>query len=318
MYYHIKYHGENWQDSIYWSSNDLETEIANCSKYNPNAEITIYSTDDIISEKLLTLTNQLFEHLKSQKKKPYTITTEEYGDGYFLFNFGPNTIVHFRLKETPGWLYGVWWGFRVDKEGVVNIVGEFFAQYEEEIDKFKPSASHYVCDMKTLMAADGSVCLEEGEVISIINFICGHPYRAWYGHINFNDKVSGMRAWFSYQKRQRWLRKEKRLNKCAYKDACKFAKVASRLLKYTNDIIVEDYGEEGISPRYFFKLIVTPDEGFEKNGCYELWDKDDAIGKLYSQFRTHYDHYCKRGFYFFDLPYDDVCVEIQEKESVDK
>lgn len=117
--------------------------------------------------------------------------------------------MHFRLKETPGWLYGVWWGFRVNKEGVVNIVGEFFAQYEEEIDKFKPSASHYVCDMKTLMAADGSVCLEEGEVVSIINFIRDHPYRAWYGHINFNDKVSGMRAWFSYQKRQRWLRKEK-------------------------------------------------------------------------------------------------------------
>lgn len=70
MYYHIKYHGKNWQDSIYWSSNDLETEIANCSKYNPNAEITIYSTDDVISEKFLTLTNRLFEHLKSQKKNP--------------------------------------------------------------------------------------------------------------------------------------------------------------------------------------------------------------------------------------------------------
>ena len=28
MYYHIKYHEENWPDSIYWSSSSLEKEIA--------------------------------------------------------------------------------------------------------------------------------------------------------------------------------------------------------------------------------------------------------------------------------------------------
>lgn len=67
MYYHIKYHEENWPDSIYWSSYDLEKEITERLKYHPNAEVTIYSTDDIASEKFLKLTNQLFEHLKSQK-----------------------------------------------------------------------------------------------------------------------------------------------------------------------------------------------------------------------------------------------------------
>lgn len=314
MYYHIKYHGENWPDSIYWSSNSLEKEIAEHLKYHPNAEIIVYSEDEPVSEKLLELTRQLFEHLKSQN---YTITTEQYGDGYFIFDYGPNTVVHFRLKETPGWLYGVWWRVSVNKEGVVSIVGEFFAQYEEEIDKFKPSASYYGCDMLSLVAADGSICLEEGEVVSIITFIHNHPYRAWNGHISFNDKVSGIRAWLNYQKRQRHLRKGKRLEKNLYKDLCKFAKIASKLLKYTNNITVEDYGE-GIYPRYFFQLVATPDEGFKEKGCYELWEKNDTIGQLYSHLKTHYNKYYKQGFYLLDLPDSDVYVEIQREKSTNK
>ena len=306
MYYYIKYHEKSWPDSIYWSSSSLEKEIAEHLKYHPNAEIIVYSEDEPISEKLLELTRQLFEHLKSQN---YTITTEQYGDGYFLFDYGPNTVVHFRLKETPGWLYGIWWCFRVNYKGDVNIVGEFFAQYENEIDKFKPSASYYSCDMATLMAADGSVCLEEGEVVSIIDFI---PYRAWNGHVNFTDEISNFKAWFRYQKRQKHLRKEKRLEKNLYKDLCKFVKIASNLLGYTNNITIEDYGE-GIYPRYFFQLIATPDEGFKENGCYELWEKDDAIGQLYSRIKTHYDKYDKQGFYFLDLPHNDVFVKIQRK-----
>ena len=314
MYYHIKYHGENWPDSIYWSSYDLEKETTERLKYHPNAEIIVYSEDEPVSEKLLELTRQLFEHLKSQN---YTIATEQYGDGYFIFDYGPNTVVHFRLKETPGWLYGVWWRVSVNKEGVISIVGEFFAQYEEEIDKFKPSASYYGCDMLSLVTADGSICLEEGEVVSIINFIRNHSYRAWNGHISFNDKISGIRAWLNYQKRQRHLRKGKRLEKNLYKDLCKFAKIASKLLKYTNNITVEDYGE-GIYPRYFFKLIATPDEGFKEKGCYELWEKNDAIGQLYSHLKTHYNKYHKQGFYLLDLPYNDVYVEIQGEKSTNK
>ena len=92
MYYHIKYHEENWPDSIYWSSYDLEKEKTERLKYHPNAEIIVYSEDEPVSEKLLELTRQLFEHLKSQN---YTIATEQYGDGYFIFDYGPNTVVHF-------------------------------------------------------------------------------------------------------------------------------------------------------------------------------------------------------------------------------
>lgn len=171
--------------------------------------------------------------------------------------------------------------------------------------------------MLSLVAADGSVSLEEGKVVSIINFIHNHPYRAWNGHISFNDDVSGLKAWCRYQKRQRWHRKEKRLQRRVYQDACKFAKMASRLLSYTNNITVEDYGE-GIYPRYFFKLITTPDEGFKEKGCYELWEKNDAIGQLYSHLKTHYNKYHKQGFYLLDLPYSDVYVEIQGEKSTNK
>lgn len=137
------------------------------------------------------------------------------------------------------------------------------------------------------------------------------------GTLILMTKFSGLKAWCSYQKRQRWHRKEKRLKRHVYQDACKFAKVASRLLPYTNNITVEDYGE-GIYPRYFFKLIATPDEGFKEKGCYELWEKNDTIGQLYSHLKTHYNKYHKQGFYLLDLPYSDVYVEIQGKESTNQ
>ena len=56
MYYYIKYHEKSWPDSIYWSPNDLEKEATERLKYHSNAEVAIYSTDDIASEKFLKLT----------------------------------------------------------------------------------------------------------------------------------------------------------------------------------------------------------------------------------------------------------------------
>ena len=67
-----------------------------------------------------------------------------------------------------------------------------------------------------------------------------------------------------------------------------------------------------------FKLIATPDEGFKEKGCYELWEKNDAIGQLYSHLKTHYNKYHKQGFYLLDLPYSDVYVEIQGEKSTNK
>lgn len=72
---------------------------------------------------------------------PYDII---YLDGYFIFGTGTNSVVHLKVKEAPGWLFGLW--YRVSEETYnekprLVLHYNLFAQYEQFINKFKPSAS---------------------------------------------------------------------------------------------------------------------------------------------------------------------------------
>lgn len=42
------------------------------------------------------------------KELHYSIEDIEYLDGYFLFGFGTNSVIHFHIKECPGWKFGIW------------------------------------------------------------------------------------------------------------------------------------------------------------------------------------------------------------------
>jgi len=68
------------------------------------------------------------------KNSNLTITNKIFGNGYFIFTFGVNTVCHFNLKETPLWRYGIWldgkYGFQI------------FGEHEWLIDKFKPSRTY--------------------------------------------------------------------------------------------------------------------------------------------------------------------------------
>lgn len=76
---------------------------------------------------------------KDLEQEGFHIDSHEYLDGYFLFGKGTNSIFHFTVKECPGWSFGIWWEEPTDD--VHGVMGEWFAQFTETIDKFKPSAS---------------------------------------------------------------------------------------------------------------------------------------------------------------------------------
>ena len=88
--------------------------------------------------------NNLKEELTQLYKLNITITDVEYFDGYYLFGMGTNSVVHFHIKETPGWKYGIWWSpvarqdFTEENPTYENdrLRCNLFTQYEEEIDKF--------------------------------------------------------------------------------------------------------------------------------------------------------------------------------------
>lgn len=69
----------------------------------------------------------------SAQKRKFTIYDEKWDDIGFV-------TVHFRVKECKGWLFGVW--FR-ENENTKKRYFELFGQPENNIDKFKPSRSHF-------------------------------------------------------------------------------------------------------------------------------------------------------------------------------
>ena len=134
----------------------------------------------------------------------YHVKDLEYSDGYFIFGKGTNSVVSFHIEETPDWRYGIWWEVggidyshpRKSKKELLEkiekrqgyITGQFFCQYEPEIDKFKPSRSYFVDTMTITIfeAPDEWTFHKEKE---IINFIHNEPYLAWmrdYEGVDFN------------------------------------------------------------------------------------------------------------------------------------
>ena len=90
----------------------------------------------------------LFKFIPSRLQEvglTFTPIDIEYDDGYYVFGRGSNSIVNFRVAEAPGWLFGIW--YRIEEELVqadriiYSCHYDVFAQYEQFIDKFKPSRS---------------------------------------------------------------------------------------------------------------------------------------------------------------------------------
>lgn len=67
----------------------------------------------------------------------YEIESPRVGSGYYLFNLGEESVVHFKIKGCKRWLFGLWITTNKD-ENKTRI--SLFGEHEDYIDKFKPTA----------------------------------------------------------------------------------------------------------------------------------------------------------------------------------
>jgi hypothetical protein len=225
-------------------------------------------------------TEVVFEGLKERFPFGLNITDVEYLDGYFIFGHGTNSVVHFHIEETPGWKYGIWWSPVTKSEDEDNeanqeyftdrLRGEFFAQYEEEIDKFKPSAS-MVSETFTLYLPAPASNLTWGFAADI-KFIHDEPYLAFYREMHYTDfnreyvSRAKAKAYFEKHYKQKKLEEETK----ALNDK-EMLKAVYEMLKDEIDegtCFVQDRGD-CCSPRY--EIIVKNTWGIE-DGCYRLFD----------------------------------------------
>lgn len=90
--------------------------------------------------------NVIFDYIKDSGFIPANI---QYGDGYFIFDMGEDGVVHFRIKGLHDWKFAMW--IETDPEKLNGEKKEypcvqFFCQHTLNIDKFKPSRSHFCID----------------------------------------------------------------------------------------------------------------------------------------------------------------------------
>lgn len=114
-----------------------------------------------------------------------------YCEKYFTIQdfSSPNILrMSFHIKECPGWLFGIWWEpvYNINKlEKTKFIKGEFFCQYELDIDKFKPSRSELCIPLEIEFNKKELINVTNcNNIKELINFISLYPELAWYRDYN--------------------------------------------------------------------------------------------------------------------------------------
>ena len=181
-----------------------------------------------------------------------------------------NFFFDFHIKQCKGWLFGI----RPKKTKENNVKVTFFCQYEQEINKFKPSHSEYICEIEPSSSNDSGwdFMFGEGEMLKIINFIHKHPIRAW------NRDVEGIDYNVEYHTSVGLLWKYIR-RQCSF--------ITSNFIKNLLDKIMVRFVEKKIFP-----YLIS--EGF---GNIRLYDNGENVFPRYDISCTFKDGTTMKGYY---------------------
>lgn len=84
--------------------------------------------------------NALLECIK-EKYSDIKLLNVQSLNGYYLFEFGEDSVIHFNVKGCKKWKFAIW--ITEKKKNSDKMQVEMFGQYIDYIDKFKPSASPF-------------------------------------------------------------------------------------------------------------------------------------------------------------------------------
>lgn len=231
-------------------------------------------------------TEVFFQSVNEDQSGPsdlrFHFTDIQYLDGYFIFGFGTNSVVHFHITECPGWLFGIWWNAPDKEDKSKNISGTLFAQYEETLNKFKPSRSEFRESITVSKGEDGkySECFT-WLARNMFEFIHNEPHLAFckdYCYWDYNRE---------YHTREEAVAKfneycESRDNEKKYTEICNnrvLDFVRENILPCFNEATIEDLGDN-TSPRFEIRAPLKKNKHLvDKRGVYSLFADDDKDGQ---------------------------------------
>lgn len=102
-----------------------------------------------------------------------------FGDGYFIFSMGDNSVMHFKIKGLKRWLFGAWITYGKECPNNAPFVIQVFCQPILFLDKFKPSRGYFSVDVTPNMFIGGNIAHEPPyftlyELIDYLNFMKKH------------------------------------------------------------------------------------------------------------------------------------------------
>lgn len=247
------------------------------------------------------------ESILNQLSQQLTIINKSFGNGYFVFDMGVNSVCHFQIKETPQWQYGIW----LNKNKF-----QIFGEHVELVDKFKPSRTYLSFDNNLIgfiekvkdisnnpelyfvdSMNDGYALIPFEKHVDEDGYIYCNGYQAVREYNGKNDVDDKLRRdetitqenYVNKQSKKFYDRKEQEL-KDEDSDRIYAFNFFKKLPNLINEIVVigiQDNNRNGwrSSPRYDIKVVVdkgTNQERFDK--IFEevndiIWNKDISEDK---------------------------------------
>ena len=245
-----------------------------------------------------------YEHKKSElfkectdrfvaelEKHGYHIEDIHRSSGYFIFEFGGNSVNTFWLKEVPGWRFGLWWTLNQDIKPN-RATAEFFTQFEKDVDKFKPTRSTFIKTKNVYLDKSGWKILNKSDLVyspfedfydwevePILKFIKEHPYRAWARSSSSDGDMykapwSGFKCWRKYHEHMRYMKREKKFQNWADKKLVDW--FGKNVMKFYKDWGV--YEHHNCSPKFEFYVPLSENRNiFRKRGLYSAFLDDEDL-----------------------------------------
>lgn len=242
--------------------------------------------------------NSVFKELRDENLIPTDIS---FGNGYFIFAMGEDSVVHFHIKGAKGWLFGMW----IDTSSEEDAI-QFFAQYEETIDKFKPSRSTFVTsvsrkELKNVSDNHETAFWAYINIVKIAKHIKSNPHLAFLqdnGYSLYLDKP----LYKEYVAEKFYLYK-RRLNKIRKRitdDLFPYCvnNLSAKIVKSWNDEILQDIKVDDLNkggficrPRWHVKTYYNRVSANNKIQAAKMCKFTDKINKYHFLFTTHNTSY---------------------------
>ena len=161
------------------------SKTTNIEELITTSQTTEQKEEDFFYEKCKICNNAFFKQIKYNLKHydKYKLKQLTFND--IQYNGYSSDIIQFHIAECPGWLFGIWWNQPEEIEDRKKIEhskylsGTFFAQFEEIIDKFKPSCSEICYNFTICPDNDPETVYNLMDEAAVINFIHFYPSLAF-------------------------------------------------------------------------------------------------------------------------------------------